>query len=194
MIENPEFIKRIKNGLRWGAVFFTLLFFSFGVQAQNQEVKESVGVDFSCQPETKKFLDEEGKAYETYLSKTLQSKKSATDLFGLANQRYLLYRAKLLNYRGRLPYSPLIKDPLAAQNDVAACQTMIDKHLIAAAAFQKRSLIGNAQRKSTIRLTERLNNINAKLDTLNRNIAGVKAGVQIFVQKVPCYVEKCPPL
>lgn len=193
MIKNKKISNKINYSLRLGMMAFILFFAAFGVQAQNQEVEESVGVNFSCQPETKKFLDEETKAYETYLSKTLQNKKSATNLFDLANQRYLLYRAKLLNYRGSLPYSPLIKDPLSALNDVGVCQTMIDKYLTAAAAFQKRALIGNAQRKSTIRLTERMNNINAKLDTLNRNVAGVKAGVQIFVQKVPCYVEKCPP-
>lgn len=175
--------------------FITIFGFTLMVHAQTSVTGTIAGIgDKSCQIELKKFLDQETKDYQEFITKHLQNKKSANNLFDTANQRYIQYRAKLLNYRKTLAYLPGIANPEQAQLDIERCQEVIDKYLVAAAEYQKNSLIGNAQRKATIRLTERLQNINSKLDTLNRNVGAVKGDIQIFVQKVPCYVENCPPI
>lgn len=176
-------------------IFIALLSISLGVNAQQtaSPTAANLSADISCHPELKKFLDRETQDYHAFMLKHLQNKKAAGKLMETANLRYLQYRANLLNYRKNLPYLQGIRNPLVAANDVERCQLIIDKYLEAATAFQKRSLIGNAQRKATIRLTERLRNINAKLDTLNKNVGTVKGNLQIFIQKVPCYVERCPP-
>ncbi|MBU2523991.1 hypothetical protein KKG71_02245 [Patescibacteria group bacterium] len=147
----------------------------------------------SCQPELKTFLDKESKEYEAFLQQHLQSKKATADLIDIANQKFLQYQAKLINKRTRLSFGQTHNRD-EALNDVQVCQQIIDKYLLAAENFQRSMIIANAQRKSTIRLAERMRDINTKLNTLNREVGTINGYLKVFSQKVPCYVSNCPPL
>lgn len=143
----------------------------------------------SCQPEVKKFVEEESAKYRKFLQKHLRSKKGTSDLLIVANQRYMQYRLTLINRRNLLTIQGRTIGSNEADRQI--CETLIERYLTTMSAWHKRMLIGNSERKRTLRLTERIRDLNGKLKNLNRETGVLQGYFETFANKIPCYAKSC---
>ncbi len=144
--------------------------------------------DIRCQQAISPFLVEQKKLYQQFLETHFSNKSSSSSLLDVAFDRYKEYRESLMNeYAKYYPQqgTPQVKEGL----EPSACLGLIDVELANARQMLKSKALKTSVVKQATALTQKYQDLNEKLRTLNQNIVWMKTYLDTFAEKLPCYVH-----
>ncbi len=142
-----------------------------------------------CQVEMKKFLDIEFSNYVSFIETTVQNKSGTLSLLDTLIGRYREFRSAVMSkYLTFTPYPGASQ--LTEGIEPEACSRMVQEKLeVAKKILEIRVRSSSAVKKSTA-LLEKYQHINSRLRTLHQSFISLKAFLDTFSQKLPCYVKK----
>lgn len=142
-----------------------------------------------CQLEMKNFIDVELKRYRDFMETHFQNKSSTSSLLDAALERYKEFR-KAVNDK----FSQFSPQPLALLASETIEPGACFKQVQAALQEAKRSLTSKARQTSAVKQTTALirqyQHMNEQLRTLSESFLTMKAYLDTFATKLPCYVRK----
>jgi len=142
-----------------------------------------------CEQEMTKFTDEKIDEYAIWITNNFQNKSSTTSLLNAAMGEYKNLRTAL--YDKLYTFSPhqgafLLTEGLEGPE----CKRIVDRALEKAKSMlEKNARSTSAVKKSTILLTQ-YQQMNDKLAKLARDFLQMKAYLDTFSDKLPCYINR----
>lgn len=157
-------------------------------QTQSEPVPEGQENVF-CQAQMKAFLDTEFAEYGKFLDTHFQNKSSTATLLDDAFAHYRGFRDDVMNkYATFSPQNGALQ--LLESVDADSCQKMVEDTLGAARQMLMRLATSTSGVKKTTALITKYQQINDKLRLLQQNFLTMKAYLDTFATKLPCYVKK----
>ncbi len=142
-----------------------------------------------CVPEMDAYTKVELGRFRDFITTNFQNKSSTSSLLNTAMGRYRELRTAI--YNKYYTYSAK-QGALQITEGVTAnsCIELIDKALSQARHELKIHAIQTSTVKRTAALIDKYQQINAQLHTLNRTFLTMKAYLDTFASKLPCYIKK----
>ena len=146
-------------------------------------------VNAVCQVEMQKFADVELGNFRSFITTNFQNKSNTSSLIDIAIGKYKETRTALYNkYFTFYPHQGALL--LTEGIEPGACEKIVQDTLsLARRELKMRAMQTSAVKKATA-LIEKYQQINDMLGTLNRTFLNMKAYLNTFVTKLPCYVSK----
>lgn len=143
----------------------------------------------NCKLEMGKFLDVEMKRYQDFMETHFQSKSSTSSLLDAALERYKEFRKTVNNKFSQFSPQPLAL--LATETiEPGECLRLVqDKLKQARQIIVDRARTTSAVKESTALIHE-YQHMNEQLRTLSQSFLTMKAYLDTFATKLPCYVRK----
>jgi hypothetical protein len=146
-------------------------------------------VNVVCQVEMQKFADVELGNFRTFITTNFQNKSSTGSLLETGISRYKEMRRSLYNkYFTYYPHQGALI--LTEGIEPGACEQIVQNTLSLARRELKMRAVQTSAVKKTTALVEKYKEINDALGTLNRTFLNMKAYLDTFTQKLPCYISK----
>lgn len=146
-------------------------------------------VDTACEPEMKVFAAQKLQEYLGFIQKTFQNKSSTGSLLSIAIAKYRQLREELLiGYSKYVPRSGALQLTVGLQP--GACLKIVQDTLADARRLLKIHAVRTSGVKKATALLEKYQSINSKLQELNRQFVNMKALLDSFEAKLPCYIKK----
>lgn len=142
-----------------------------------------------CTIEMQKFADVEMGNFRTFITTNFQNKSSTGSLLEIAIGRYRELRTALYNkYATFYPHQGALL--LTEGLQPGACMKIVDDTLTQARRELQMRAVQTSTVKKTTALIEKYQQINDKLGNLNRTFLSMKAYLDTFAAKLPCYINK----
>ncbi len=155
--------------------------------AQADLTEEQVNV--RCEAEMTTFTNEKMAEYRQWMEQHFQNKSSTTSLLTDGMARYKQLRTTL--YNELYFYAPQQNALLLTEGvEGTACRKIVEKALAEAKrAIDSRARSTSAVKKSTVLLTK-YQELNDKMAKLTRDYLQMKAYLDTFAAKLPCYINR----
>lgn len=142
-----------------------------------------------CQDEMWKFLNVEMGRYREWMKTNFENKSSTSSLTDDAIARYEEFRAVVM--KEYLKYAPFEgASQLTEGLEAGACLNQVREKLSEA----RREVENRAKSTSTVRqstaLSDKYQQINSQLGDMAKDVLRMKAYLDTFADKLPCYVKK----
>lgn len=142
-----------------------------------------------CQRELTEFLDEELKTYRNFIETNFQNKSSTASLLDNALSRYRELRATAMSkYATYLPQAGASQ--LTEGLQPGACLALVEKNLKQARRLLETRARTSSAVKKTTALIDKYQQLNNQLRKLNQSFITMKAYLDTFAAKLPCYIKK----
>lgn len=158
-------------------------------QENSQEDSANPDINIVCQDEFKKFTDERMKEYREWIEKHFQNKSSTSSLLTDGIGKYEELRKTLMDESYTyLPQQNALQ--LTEGLEGPACRKIADDALKEAKRLlESKSRTTSAVKTSTI-LLNKYQEINDKLSKLAKDFLQMKAYLDTFSAKLPCYIKR----
>lgn len=155
----------------------------------NTDTVEQTDINVICQDEFQTFTDQKMKEFRTWMETHFQNKSSTTSLLtdGIAKyeelrQTLLIELAKYKPHQSAAQLTEMLEAP--------ACRKIADTALAEAKRLlESKSRSTSAVKRSTA-LLDKYRAVNDKLSKLARDYLQMKAYLDTFAAKLPCYVKR----
>lgn len=142
-----------------------------------------------CQDELGEFLKMELASYRAFIETNFQNKSGTSSLLDNAFIRYREMRTAAMNkYATYFPQQGASQLTEGFQPD--ACMKLVEEYLENARRLLETRARSSSAVKKTTALTTKYQDINTQLRTLNQSFITMKAYLDTFAAKLPCYVRK----
>jgi hypothetical protein len=142
-----------------------------------------------CTIEMQKVADVELGNYRTFITTNFQNKSNTGSLLEIAVSRYRQLRKTLYDkYATFYPHQGALI--LTEGLQPGACMAIVDDTLSLARRELQMRAVQTSTVKKTTALIEKYQQINEKLGNLNRTFLSMKAYLDTFASKLPCYIKK----
>ena len=141
-----------------------------------------------CEPEMKKFAALEAADFRQFMEKNFENKSSTSSLLELAIAKYRAMRKEL--YQGYNSYFP----KFGSAQDITAtepggCMKIVSDTLADARVLLKQHAVSTSGVKKSTALLEKYKSINDQLSNLYQQFVFMRAYLDTFSAKLPCYVK-----
>lgn len=153
------------------------------------ELTEEEQVNVRCEVEMTTFTNERMAEFRDWMEKHFQNKSSTTSLLTDGMGRYKQLRTTL--YNELYFYAPQQNALLLTEGvEGTACRKIVEKALAEAKReIDSRARSTSAVKKSTVLLTK-YQEMNDKMAKLTRDFLQMKAYLDTFAAKLPCYINR----
>jgi len=152
-------------------------------------IDPSVEVNYLCEPEMKDFASKELAEFRTFMETNFQNKSSSQSLLTVALGKYRELRNELNIAYGK--YSPNFGSlQLTTGIEPGKCRQIINQTLVDAKLLLKIHAVRTSGVKKSTALLQKYQQINAELANLFQQFLYLKANLDTFAGKVPCYVKQ----
>jgi len=142
-----------------------------------------------CVPEMDAYTQVELGRYREFLTTNFQNKSSTTSLLDLGMGRYREFRTAL--YKKYNSYFPKTGALQLTEGIVpSSCLDIVNKALAQARNELKTRSVQTSTVKKATALIHKYQDINNQLRVLNRTFVTMKAYLDTFATKLPCYIKK----
>jgi hypothetical protein len=142
-----------------------------------------------CTVEMQKFSDVEIGKFRDFITTNFQNKSSTGSLLEIAVGRYRELRTALYNkYSTFYPHQGALL--LTEGLQPGACLKIVEDTLTQARRELQMRAVQTSTVKKTTALIEKYQQINDKLGNLTRTFLSMKAYLDTFASKLPCYINK----
>lgn len=142
-----------------------------------------------CQIELRQYFDTAMRDYRNFLETTFQNKSSTSSLLDTAFAHYKEFRTAAMNkYAQYLPQQGA--GQLSEGLQPGACLAIVEENLAEARRLLESRARTSSSVKKTTALISKYQEINNQLRTLNQSFITMKAYLDTFAAKLPCYIKK----
>jgi len=160
-----------------------------GTLAQSPESSESTNKT-SCTFEMRPFIKVESQKFRDYMESHLQNKSTNSSLLDLMLKRFQLYKNTLRDkYNTYSPKSGYLQYTETA--DLTECYNQMQTEIDLMEKLMRKYFVETSNIKTTSALMTKLQNINAKLDKLSRNVNQMYGKWESLQERIPCFTAKC---
>lgn len=154
-----------------------------------QESVNTQDINIVCQDEFKKFTDERMKEYREWLERHFQNKSSTSSLLTDGIGRYEELRKTLMDKSYTyVPHQNALQ--LTEGLEQSTCRKIAEDALKdAKQLLESKSRTTSAVKRSTI-LLNKYQEMNDKLSKLAKDFLQMKAYLDTFAAKLPCYIKR----
>lgn len=142
-----------------------------------------------CQLEMGKFLEVELGKFRDFIRTNFQNKSSTGSLLAPAFARYEELRTTVYD-----KFHTYVPQQGASQLDESLANSGCARQVENTLALAKREIESRAEQTSTVKhttaLIQKYQQINTQLRTLTSTFSSMKAYLQTFADKLPCYIKK----
>lgn len=161
--------------------------FATSLQAADTTTDEK---DVKCTLEMKPFIKTEGEKFRTYLQEHFKNKSKNSSLLDLALKRFDLYKQSLWKKaKGYYPQAGL--SVFSESSDTLQCIQLINNEISLSEQVLRQYFLETSDIKTTSTLMTKLENINKKLDNLNRQIIQMLGKWETLKDRIPCFTGSC---
>jgi hypothetical protein len=147
------------------------------------------GENVSCQAQMKIFTEFHMEQYEPWMEAHFENKSSTTSLLDDAFSRFKQLRKTL--YEEYYKYTPHQGAYYYSEGlEYSDCRQIVEKALTKARNILEQKARGTSTVKKTTILIYKYQEINDKLAQLTRSFLKMKAHLNTFSDKLPCYIKK----
>lgn len=139
-----------------------------------------------CEPEMKDFASKELKSFRTFIETNYQNKSSTGSLTGVAMGKYNEMRSELYTAYNKY-YPPSGANMLGTSDQPGKCLLIVNQTLDDAKTLLKTHAVRTSGVKKSTALLEKYQQINAELANLFQQFVYMKAYLDTFAGKLPCY-------
>jgi hypothetical protein len=152
--------------------------------------QDSTNTDNLCEAEMSSFASKELAAFRQFLETNFQNKSSTTSLLNVAIDKYRELKKDLYTAYSR--YSPNVGSGMLATGiQPGACQKIIQDTLSDAQNLLKTQATRTSGVKKSTALLQKYQSINSRLGDLYKKFVYMKAYLDTFSTKLPCYSKSC---
>lgn len=193
-----NFLKQlVRNPLTLTVVMGLMLFFGNSLRPTEAQVAGGGTVPYPfidptvetnnlCEPEMKLFATKELEDFRKFIETNYQNKSSTGSLTGLAMAKYRELRSELYTAYGK--YYPKFGSAILTTGlEPSKCKQIIEVTLNDAKKLLKTHAVRTAGVKKSTALLEKYQQINAELANLFQQFVYMKAYLDTFAGKLPCY-------
>jgi hypothetical protein len=146
-------------------------------------------VNVVCQIEMQKFADVELGNFRKFITTNFQNKSNTSSLIDIAIGKYKETRTLLYNkYATFYPHQGALI--MTEGLEPGACEKIVQDTLSTARRELSMRAMQTSSVKKTTALIEKYQQINEDLATLSRTFLNMKAYLDTFANKLPCYISK----
>jgi len=160
-----------------------------GTLAQGAEETNNV-TNISCTLEMRPFVAEESQKFRDYIQSLLQNKSTNSSLLDLMLKRFQLYKNTL-----RDKYNTYTPQPGLSQHtessDLIDCYNEMQTEITLMEKLMRKYFVDTSNIKTSSALMTKVQNINAKLDKLSRNVNQMYGKWESLQDRIPCFTSKC---
>ncbi len=146
-------------------------------------------INYKCEPAMKEFSSQKLKEFYNFLETHFENKSSTASLLDTAIQSYRDLRKTLMTAYGQY-YPNQGAFILSTGDQPNGCLKIIQTTLDDAKNLLRNHAIRTSGVKKSAGVLEKYKSINTQLSGLNQQFMNMKALLDTFSQKLPCYVKK----
>ncbi len=164
---------------------------SYGETSQSTDTSNmsQTQANVVCQPEMQKFADVQLGNFRTFITDNFQNKSNTSSLLSTGLNRYKELRTSLYNkYFTYFPHQGALL--LTEGIEPGDCEKIVQNTLALARRELKMRAVQTSAVKKTTALIQKYQEINDSLGTLNLTFLNMKAYLDTFTAKLPCYISK----
>jgi hypothetical protein len=170
-------------------VIFTSTYFGTFAQGTNdntEETKEKISCTFEMRP----VIAEESQKFRDYMQSHLQNKSTNSSLLDLMLKRFQLYKNTLRDKYNT--YGPQVGlSQYTETADLTECYKQMQTEIDLMEALMRKYFVETSNIKTSSALMTKIQNINAKLDKLSRNVNQMYGKWESLQERIPCFTDKC---
>ncbi len=146
-------------------------------------------INNACEPQMSIYAAKELEDYRNFLEINFQNKSSTASLLDTALAKYREVRTELTAaYAGYYPHQGSYQLTTGLQS--FPCWKIVEDTLEDAKILLRHHALQTSSVKKTTALLEKYKQINNELQAMNQQMNNMKAALDAFAQKLPCYLEK----
>ncbi len=180
-----------KSIIKFGTIALLItalgLIFATSLQAADPTQSEK---DIKCTLEMKPLIKTEGEKFRSYLQAHFKNKNKNSSLLDLALKRFEIYKQTL--WKKVQDYYPQAGLPVLSEStDALKCIQLVKNDINLSEQLLKQYFLETSDIKTTSTLMTKLEEINKKLDALNREVIEMLGKWETLKDRIPCFTSKC---